>query len=105
MRMEHKIPIVVPESAMPRKDIENPCPCQNKPVKLIYKKGKLSWLKKVGDPVKKGELICEAEVEKKIIEFIAPESGVLDEILIEENGKFKAGDILGYIRCERNSAP
>lgn len=92
-----EIPIIVPESAMPRKDEENPCPCQNEPVKLIYKKGKLTWQKKIGDAVQKGELICEAEVEKKVIEFLAPANGILSKILVEDGGKFKAGDVLGYI--------
>lgn len=90
--------IIVPDTAMPRLDPVNPCECQKHPVDLTYKKGKLLWLKKVGDTVKKGEMICEAEVEKKTIEFYAPEDGVLAEILVENDGKFKKGDILGYIK-------
>lgn len=94
---ERRVAVVVPESALPKKDEEKNCPCQDKPVKLIYKKGRLIWMKVVGEPVEKGEIICEAEVEKKIIEFAAPETGILSEILVEDGGQFKAGDVLGYI--------
>ena len=42
----------------------------------------LRWLKKEGDPVKKGEFVAEVETEKVNIEIEAFTSGVLRKILI-----------------------
>ena len=61
--------IVVEPEMMPKKDPKRTCKCMNEPVKLSTKKGVLTWIKEVGDQVKAGEVICEGEVEKKIIEF------------------------------------
>lgn len=97
--VKRKIEIVVPDTAMPRLDPVNPCECQKKPVDLTYKKGKLHWLFKVGDRIEKDDMICEAEVEKKTIEFYAPASGVLTEILVNDGDKFNKGTILGYIEA------
>ena len=89
--------VVVAEEKMPRKDPKRNCKCMNKPVKLAAKKGAITWVKNVGDPVKEGELICEGEVEKKIVEFLAPCDGILTEQCILDDEVFTAGDILGYI--------
>lgn len=89
--------ILVPAFAMPKKDLGNPCPCQDRPVKLTYKTGILIWVKKIGDSVKKGEVICEGEVEKKTLELCAPCDGYLLEKCVPDNEEFKFGEILGYI--------
>ena len=95
--MGEKIPIVVPETAIPvRFGTVDVCPCQKKPIKLIYKKGKLGWLKRTGDSVKKNEVICEAEIEMKTIAFTAPSDGLL-AVIMGDNEKFKTGDVLGYV--------
>lgn len=95
-----RIEIRVPLKAMPKKDLEHPCPCQDRPVMMKKKRGVLSWLKSVGDTVAEGEVICEAEVEKKALEFLAPCSGILSEICIQDEEPFDADAILGYIDVE-----
>lgn len=90
--------IIVEEEKMPRKDSKRICKCMNEPVKLGAKKGVLAWIKQEGESVKKGDLICEGEVEKKIVEFLAPCDGVLTEQVIKEGEVFTAGDVLGYVR-------
>jgi pyruvate dehydrogenase E1 component beta subunit len=47
--------------------------------------GKLAkWLKKVGDPVKSGDVLAEIETDKATMEVEAVDEGVLAKILIEE---------------------
>lgn len=91
------IEITVPESLMPKKDPENPCPCQSRPMKLKDKKGEIFWLVNEGDSVKKNQVICEGEVEKKTVEFPSPADGVLIKICIPDEGKFKIGDVVGLL--------
>lgn len=93
-------PILVPNSALPKKDPVKPCPCQDKPVKLAYKTGTLIWLKDIGDFVHKDEVICEGEVEKKALEFLSPSDGYLIKKCLNDDDEFSYGDILGYIRTE-----
>jgi dihydrolipoamide dehydrogenase len=40
-----------------------------------------AWTKKVGDRVQEGEVICEIETEKVVVDLVAPASGVLVEIV------------------------
>jgi pyruvate/2-oxoglutarate dehydrogenase complex dihydrolipoamide acyltransferase (E2) component len=42
------------------------------------------WLKRVGDPVTEGEEIAEVEAEKTTVVVVAPESGTLSKILVQE---------------------
>ena len=67
------------------------------PSDLTAKKGTITWLVEVGEAVKEGQTVCEGEVDKKIVEIKAPVSGILKEILIEDEHVFKAGDVVGYI--------
>ncbi len=94
-----KVEILVPEKVMPKKDLENPCPCQDVPVKMKLKKGILTWIKKDGDHVEEGDLICEGEVEKKTIEFFAPATGIL-RVDKKSSSEFMLGDRLGDIEVE-----
>lgn len=53
---------------------------------VTMKEGKVSqWLKKEGEPVKKGELLFELETEKSTVEIEAQADGILKKILIEED--------------------
>ncbi len=56
-----------------------------------------SWLKKVGDPVVKGEQIVVITTPKVTIEIEAPESGTLKSILVEADAIAAVGDALGVI--------
>jgi pyruvate/2-oxoglutarate dehydrogenase complex dihydrolipoamide acyltransferase (E2) component len=42
------------------------------------------WLKRVGDPVTEGEEIAEVEAEKTTVVVVAPETGTLTKILVQE---------------------
>lgn len=92
-----RIPITVPEFIMPKKDLENPCPCQDRPIETTFKEGLVFWQKEVGDAVKEGETICELEIEKKTAELAAPVTGILAEQTLEEGAAFNAESILGYM--------
>lgn len=97
--MEKRVAITVPKEAYPKKDPVNPCPCQFRLMKLENKTGTITWLKQIGDRVQKGEVVCEGEVEKKALEFTAPDDGILEEICIGDEENFTYGDILGYIEA------
>ncbi|NLL36275.1 MAG: hypothetical protein GX256_01990 [Fretibacterium sp.] len=92
-----KVPITVPEFLMPKKDLENPCPCQDRPVEMTFKTGIVFWLKALDDAVAEGETVCEAEVEKMTVELPSPASGVLCDILVAEGDEFDASSVLGHI--------
>lgn len=99
-----RIPIVVPEQAMPKKDPDGIqlCPCMTKPVKLNYKICTMTWRKELGDFVCKDEVVCEGEVEKKALEITSPCSGILVEKCIDDDDEFTLGITLGYIESEGN---
>ncbi|HEY4688648.1 MAG TPA: dihydrolipoamide acetyltransferase family protein [Anaerolineae bacterium] len=60
--------------------------------------GKLAqWLKKVGDPVKRGEPIAEIETDKVNIEAEAPADGVLRATLIEPGQTVPVGTPIGVL--------
>ena len=92
-----RVPIKVPEMAMPKKDPVNPCPCQDKPVHLEFKTCLLMLTVPSGAEVEEGQVVCEGEVEKKALEFKAPASGKLVEQCLNDDDEFTYGDILGYI--------
>ncbi|MDO4478044.1 MAG: lipoyl domain-containing protein [Lachnospiraceae bacterium] len=95
-----RVPIIVPNEAMPKKDPEHPCPCQNKVMELEYKTCLMMWTCAEGDYVTEGQVICEGEVEKKALEFRSPASGRLVDCQVEDDDEFKAGDVLGYIETD-----
>jgi pyruvate dehydrogenase E2 component (dihydrolipoamide acetyltransferase) len=57
----------------------------------------VEWLKKKGDPVKKGESVVIISSEKIENEIEAPEDGVLLEILAEQDETVPVGKAIGYI--------
>ncbi len=57
----------------------------------------VSWLKKVGDPVKVGEAIVEVETAKAILSVDSPFAGVLVEILTPADTVVKMGQQLAVI--------
>ena len=63
------------------------------------------WLKQVGDSVTKDEPIIELETDKVMMEVIAPESGVLAEILVHEGEPAEENIILGTISTATVSKP
>ena len=55
------------------------------------------WLKKEGDAVEKGELICEVETEKAVFEVNAPCTGFLIKIIIVDGEEAEILSPIGYI--------
>lgn len=90
--------IRLPVFAYPKKDLEHPCPCQNRPVELTHKKGKLYWRKAEGEAVEEGESVADLEVEKKSLEVLSPASGVIFHMCYNDGDEVDAECVLGYIR-------
>lgn len=96
-----KYDIRVPKSAMPKKDPDHPCPCQFREFQIRGKKGEITeWLVEEGGSVKKDQVVCEGEVEKKTLEFRSPADGILEKICLSEEDAFRQGDLLGIVRGE-----
>jgi pyruvate dehydrogenase E2 component (dihydrolipoamide acetyltransferase) len=64
----------------------------------------VEWLKKKGDPVKKGESVVIISSEKIENEIEAPEDGVLLEILAEQDETVPVGQAIGYIGQKNEKA-
>jgi 2-oxoglutarate dehydrogenase E2 component (dihydrolipoamide succinyltransferase) len=58
------------------------------------------WYKQIGDPVAADEPLVELETDKVTLEFNAPASGVLAEIVVGEGGEVEVGALLGSINDE-----
>lgn len=56
-----------------------------------------SWLKKVGDPVERGEPIAEVETDKATVEMEAIASGRLAEIVAEAGSEVVVGEVIAYL--------
>ncbi|WP_419887248.1 dihydrolipoamide acetyltransferase family protein [Neobacillus niacini] len=57
----------------------------------------LHWMKKVGDPVKKGDAIVEVSSDKEVCELDAPEDGVLLDVTAKEGESVACHTVLAYI--------
>ena len=57
----------------------------------------VSWIKKAGDQVKKGQDLAEATTEKITLYVTAPADGTLSEIIIEPGTKVKVGTVIGVL--------
>ncbi|ART62014.1 2-oxoglutarate dehydrogenase complex dihydrolipoyllysine-residue succinyltransferase [Kushneria marisflavi] len=53
-----------------------------------------SWNKKVGDSVKRDEVLAEIETDKVVLEVVAPSDGALTEILAEEGSQVTSEQVL-----------
>ena len=56
-----------------------------------------SWLKQVGDPVERGEVIAEIETDKATVEMEALQSGTLAEIVAEVGSQHPVGAVIAYL--------
>jgi pyruvate dehydrogenase E2 component (dihydrolipoamide acetyltransferase) len=56
-----------------------------------------AWHKKVGDPVKKGELLAEVETDKATMELESYKDGVLLHTGVDKGGKLQVNDLLAII--------
>lgn len=57
----------------------------------------LRWLKRVGEQVSENEPLIEIETDKVTVEVAAPGSGVLREILRQEQEEITPGELLGWL--------
>ena len=55
------------------------------------------WIKKEGDQVKKGEVLCEVETEKAVVEVPSPADGYLLKILFPDNAETKILSEIGFV--------
>src|SRR3990172_475240 len=60
----------------------------------------LGWRKKVGDPVKRGEIIADVETDKADIEVEVFTSGVIEKILVQPGERVPVGTPLAIIHEE-----
>ena len=57
----------------------------------------VNWLKKEGEAVSKGEVICEVETEKAVFEVSAPQNGFLLRISAQEGEEVGILSTIGYV--------
>jgi pyruvate dehydrogenase E2 component (dihydrolipoamide acetyltransferase) len=56
-----------------------------------------AWHKKVGEPVKKGDLLAEVETDKATMELESYKDGVLLHVGVDKGGKLQVNDLLAVI--------
>jgi pyruvate dehydrogenase E2 component (dihydrolipoamide acetyltransferase) len=55
------------------------------------------WIKKEGEPVKKGDALCEVETEKAVVEVPSPAEGILIKVLYPDNAEVKILTEIGLV--------
>jgi 2-oxoglutarate dehydrogenase E2 component (dihydrolipoamide succinyltransferase) len=60
----------------------------------------ISWSKAVGDAVVSGEILIEVETDKVVLEVVAPNDGILSEILRPDGDTVLSGEVLARIDTE-----
>ena len=63
-----------------------------------------TWHKKVGDAVKRDELIVDIETDKVVMEVLAEADGVITEIVADEDATVLSGELLGRLDTEAVAA-
>jgi len=67
-------------------------------LEMAQETGKLiSWLKKEGDPVSKGDLLLEIETDKAVMEIESPGDGILAGIRVREGTEVPVGQTIAWI--------
>ncbi|MCE1188038.1 MAG: 2-oxo acid dehydrogenase subunit E2 [Ignavibacteria bacterium] len=65
----------------------------------------IAWHKKIGDPIKKDEIIFEISTDKVDTEIPAPADGILSEILAEVGSTLEVGKIVAKMKSTESSVP
>jgi len=65
----------------------------------------VSWLKRTGDRVRRGEPLVEVETDKATIVYEAEQDGVLGDILVEEGGTADLGAAIARLVVDGDAAP
>ncbi len=63
----------------------------------------VTWHKKAGDLVEKGENLIDLETDKVVLEVPAPETGILNKILKEDGATVISGDLLALLNPKTES--
>ena len=71
-----RLPVYLPRLAVPSRCT---CECKVKEINMEYKNAILTWQVNPGEYVHKDDVICEAEVEKSVIDVLSPANGRLDK--------------------------
>lgn len=65
----------------------------------------LTWHKRPGEPVTRGELLAEIETDKVVFEVPAPVDGTLTEITMPVGAVVKSGQVVGHLDQSAKAAP
>jgi pyruvate dehydrogenase E2 component (dihydrolipoamide acetyltransferase) len=65
----------------------------------------VSWKKKAGDPVKRGDIIAEVETDKGLIDVEVFTGGTIERILVKPGATVPTGTVLAIIREEAGALP
>jgi pyruvate dehydrogenase E2 component (dihydrolipoamide acetyltransferase) len=57
----------------------------------------VGWLKKEGERVKSGEVICEVETEKAVFEVSSPQDGYLLKIIAQDDEEVEILSVIGFV--------
>ncbi len=60
----------------------------------------ISWVKKIGETVERGDVIAEVETEKVTLEVEAFDAGILVEIVHDVDSEPATGDVIAYLESE-----
>ena len=63
------------------------------------------WLKKAGDEVKKGDILAEIETDKATMDLEAYDSGVLEQIVVQEGQSVPIGQVVAIIGSGTGAQP
>ncbi|BCX04221.1 MAG: dihydrolipoamide acetyltransferase component of pyruvate dehydrogenase complex [Candidatus Roseilinea sp.] len=63
------------------------------------------WLKRIGEPVAKGEAVLEVETDKITMEVESPADGVLSQILADAGATVPIGQPIAYVAAQGEAAP
>jgi len=75
-------------------------------LEMAQETGKLiSWLKKEGDPVRKGEPLLEIETDKAVMEIESPGEGVLGGVKAEAGAEIPVGQTIAWILNPGEAVP
>src|SRR5574342_1310925 len=75
-------------------------------LEMAQESGRLvSWLKREGESVSKGEPLMEVETDKVTVELEAPASGILKGVLVGENEVVPVGQTIAWILEPGESVP
>ncbi|VFP86553.1 dihydrolipoyllysine-residue succinyltransferase [Candidatus Erwinia haradaeae] len=63
----------------------------------------IAWHKKIGDMLRRDEIIVDIETDKVVLEIPASTDGILETILVKEGETVTSGQILGSLGCSDNN--